>query len=385
MSPWPTRVAGLPLPAAFVDLDAFDANLGVVLDRLAPHVTVRIATKSVRVPDLLRRALDADPRVRGLMTYHPAETAWLAARGFRDLLLAYPVARAPDAAPLADAVRAGARVRVIVDDAAQVAVLAALDPRPELAIDVDASIHVLGQHVGVRRSPIRDPEAALAVAQVARDAGLQVTAVMAYEAQVAGLRDHVPGRPWLDVAFGWLKARSRPVVRARRQEVAGALRDAGHAIDLVNGGGSGSVRGTSHDGSVTEVAAGSALLAPHLFDGYDDLPVTPAGYFALPLTRRPDAGHVTAFGGGIVASGEAGPDRLPVVVWPAGLSPLSLEGFGEVQTPLRRGEPDPGDAVVCRPAKAGEWLERFAEVHLVRGDARVGRATTYRGGGLVTG
>ena len=48
---------GAPLPAALVDLAAFDRNLARLL---APVVTagktLRVASKSVRVPALLRRA-----------------------------------------------------------------------------------------------------------------------------------------------------------------------------------------------------------------------------------------------------------------------------------------------------------------------------------------
>ena len=43
---------------------------------------------------------------------------------------------------------------------------------------------------------------------------------------------------------------------------------------------------------------------------------------------------VTVHGGGLVASGPAGPDRLPTPWAPAGLELIGLEGAGEVQTPL---------------------------------------------------
>jgi D-serine deaminase-like pyridoxal phosphate-dependent protein len=130
------------------------------------------------------------------------------------------------------------------------------------------------------------------------------------------------------------------------------------------------------------VTAGSGYLDSHLFSYYRDIDLEPAAYFALQVVRRPKAGVVTCHGGGYIASGEAGVDRLPVVALPEGAKLMPLEGAGEVQTPvvLPAGvDVAIGDPVFFRHAKAGELAEHFAEYLLVRGERVVDRAPTYRG------
>lgn len=395
---WRALLRDRPLPAALVDLEAFDDNarcLAAALPDGGP--TLRVASKSVRVPALLRRLLDGPwaSRLRGLMTFSAHETAWLADEGFDDLLLAYPIGRADEAAALARAATA-ARVTAMVDDVAQARLLSAAAAEAgvtlSVGLDVDASWRPLGGavHLGVRRSPVRTAEDALRLARAVRPLpGLRVDAVMAYEAQVAGLRDRTPGGGPADrLSDGVkrvIKRRSVGLVAARRAAVVDALRAEGFSVDLVNGGGTGSVHSTGRDPVVTEVTAGSGFVCPHLFDGYADLPLRPALFFALAVVRRSDPDHVTCAGGGYVASGPAAVDRLPVVHAPSGWAPLGMEGFGEVQTPLRRGrgaEPlGHGDPVLFRPAKAGELAERFASYLLVRGDEVVDEVPTLRGAG----
>ena len=133
---------------------------------------------------------------------------------------------------------------------------------------------------------------------------------------------------------------------------------------------------------MSELAAGSGLLGPQLFDYYSNIHFEPALFFALAVARRPSPGLVTCAGGGYIASGEPGPDRLPRPFLPRGLRLVDAEGCGEVQTPLRV---PPGvalaigDPVLFRPAKAGETLERFNEVLLVQAGRIVERVPTYRG------
>ncbi len=378
------------LPAALIDLDALEANAVVLAGRGKP---VRVATKSIRCPEILRLLL-AMPDMVGLMTWSAPETALLAEQGFDDFLVAYPIARAGDARRIAALTAAGKTVRAVIDAPEQVALLAAAHqagPPIRVCLDVDASWRPAGAHLGVRRSPIRDAAAAVALGRAVRatEGRLVLDAMMAYEAQVAGMADINPGSRWLDPARGWIKSRSVPAVARLRRGVHDALLEEGHPVGLVNGGGTGSLDSTSADPVVTEVTAGSGFFAPHLFDHYHGLGLRPAAFFALEIVRRSDPGFATCAGGGWPASGEIGPSRSPKVHLPPGVAPLALEGWGEVQTPFAIAPNAPplqiGDPILARHAKAGELLEHFAEVLLVRGDRVVGRAPTLRGLGSRSG
>src|SRR6201999_3112754 len=100
------------------------------------------------------------------------------------------------------------------------------------------------------------------------------------------------------------------------------------------GGGGARIGRPAAEPAVTEVAAGSGLFAPTLFDAYRAFTPRPAALFALPVVRVPAPGVATVLGGGYVASGAAGRDRLPRPVFPPGLKLDKAEGAGEVQTPL---------------------------------------------------
>jgi len=206
---------------------------------------------------------------------------------------------------------------------------------------------------------------------------------MFYDAQIAGLPDSSP-------VVRRMKRTSDAELRSRRAEVVAAARALAD-LELVNGGGTGSLHVTHHDPSLTELAAGSGLFAPTLFDGYDDLSLRPAAYFAAPVVRRPGDGFVTAYGGGYVASGPPGWSRVPSPLPEQQLALLRQEAAGEVQTPLKGPGADRlslGDRIWFRHAKAGELAERFAEFVLVSsdgGDRVVGRAATYRGEGQCFG
>ncbi|MEM9195278.1 MAG: amino acid deaminase/aldolase, partial [Myxococcota bacterium] len=173
-------------------------------------------------------------------------------------------------------------------------------------------------------------------------------------------------------------------LQALRGEVVATLRSAGHEISLVNGGGTGSLESTRSDPSVTELTAGSGFFSPALFDGYQGFRHAPAAGFALPVVRRPRPNIVTCHGGGYIASGAAGEDRLPVPTLPPGGALLPLEGAGEVQTPVRFERPPGlalGEPVFFRHAKAGELCERFSKLALIDGTEVVDEVSTYRGEG----
>ena len=135
---------------------------------------------------------------------------------------------------------------------------------------------------------------------------------------------------------------------------------------------------------MTELAAGSGLYDPVLFDDYRSLELQPAAGFALAVSRRPGPGVATLLGGGYIASGAPGKDRLPEPYLPPGLRLDALEGAGEVQTPVPGDAADGlrvGDRVYLRHAKAGELCERFDSLHLLAGEEVVDVVPTYRGEG----
>lgn len=379
--------APLPTPVFVVDLDAFDANADDLVRR-AGGLPVRIASKSVRVPALIERALAHDG-FRGVLAFTLREALWLHRQGIcDDILVAYPTVDRGALAELTSSPEAAADIAIMVDSPAHLDVVDGARPpggaEVRVAVDVDAGLRLAGQHIGPKRSPLQDTASIVALArEIDRRAGFRLVGAMTYEGQVAGLQDVVPTARARSMVLRRLKSLSMSQLAVRRRELDRALRQVAD-LEFWNGGGSGSVEATAADPVVTEIAAGSGLLVPTLFDHYASFEPRPASYLGLPVVRRPAPGVVTVHGGGIVASGPAGADRLPTPWAPAGLSLTSLEGAGEVQTPIT-GQPadllEVGDLVWFRPAKSGEPFEHALSVHLLSGDEFVDTVPTYRGCG----
>jgi D-serine deaminase-like pyridoxal phosphate-dependent protein len=379
----------LDAPLALVDLDAFDANADDLVRR-AGGKPIRVASKSVRCRALLERVLAKDG-FAGIMSFTLAESLWLARSGFDDILLAYPSADRAAFAELAADPKLAAAVTVMVDDVAQLDLIdAARGGGAEVirvCLELDTSLKLLGGRirVGALRSPLHSPAQVADVARaVAGRPGFKLVGIMAYEGHIAGVGDAVAGRPLRSRAIRLMQATARRELAERRAAVVRAVRAVVPDLEYVNGGGTGSVQHTAAEDSVTEIAAGSGLYVPRLFDNYRSFTGRPAALFAQPVVRRPGVGIVTVLGGGYPASGAAGPDRLPVPYLPEGLRYDPQEGPGEVQTPLIGSPADDlliGDKVWFRHAKAGELCERFDVLHLVEGGTVTATVPTYRGEG----
>ncbi|WP_199431098.1 alanine racemase [Qaidamihabitans albus] len=377
-------------PLAIVDLDAFDANAADLVRRAAGR-PLRVVSKSVRCRALLERALER-PGFAGLMCYSLAEALWLFEEGTSDdIVVAYPTVDHGALRALAADDAARAAITIMVDSPEHLDVVdAALGlghPEIRVCIEVDASWRPLpGVHVGTRRSPVFTPRQAGALARtIAARSGFRVVGAMAYEGQIAGVPDAVGGlRGGLT---RWMQRRSAAELARRRAAAVAAVR-AVTDLEFVNGGGTGSLESTRADRAVTEIAAGSGLLGPALFARYSRFTPRPAALFALPVVHKPVRGIATLFAGGYIASGAAGPSRLPSPYLPEGLQLLGVEGAGEVQTPVTGKAARAlrlGDRVWFRHAKAGELAERFAGYHLISGDRVERTVPTYRGEGKAFG
>jgi D-serine deaminase-like pyridoxal phosphate-dependent protein len=369
--------AELEPPYAVVDLAAFRRNADDLVRR-AQGTPIRVASKSVRCRALIKAALER-PGFHGVMSYSLPEAIWLARNGVDDILMGYPTIHRAALRELAADAEVAARITLMIDDFEHLALIKAATGGGEkirVCLDVDASLRIFGQHLGVRRSPLRTPDQVLALARrVVADDAFELVGVMFYEAQIAGLPDTSP-------AVRLVKKLSANELSDRRGLVVDAVKQVA-PLRLVNSGGTGSIEVSSADPAVTEVTAGSGLYGPTLFDKYDVFQPEHAVAYALGVVRRPLPRIATLFGGGYVASGPAKKSRLPSPAWPSGLSLLGTEGAGEVQTPVQ-GEAARGlrigDRVWMRYAKAGEMLERFDVLHAIDGN-ELTELVTYRGEG----
>lgn len=387
----------LEAPLAVVDLEAFDRNADDLVRRAGGR-PIRVASKSVRCRFLLERVLRRDG-FAGVMTYSLPEALWLAGEwaggdlGDVDLLVAYPTVDHTALRQLAADEHARELVTIMVDSVAHLDLVdAALgDGHPEIRVCMELDVSwrpLFGRdfaHIGSRRSPLFTAAQAEALAKVIRSRpGFRLVGLMGYEGQIAGLGDRPTGKPLYGAALRWVQSRSAPELAARRAEAVARIGD----LEFVNGGGTGSIETTGAEDAVTEIAAGSGLIGPTLFDNYERFSPAPAVLFALPVVRKPRRKTATLFSGGYIASGPTGKDRQPTPYLPAGLSLLALEGAGEVQTPVTgRAARDlrVGDRVWLRHTKAGELAERFTEYHVLEGDRITRTVPTYRGEGRCFG
>lgn len=387
---WPAlsaATAGLDAPVGALHLGALRHNAHDMLRR-AHGTPIRIASKSVRVRSVIE-ALLRQPGYRGVLAYTLAEALWLADT-VDDLVVGYPTAERGSIRRLAGDADLASRVTLMVDSPQQLDLIDAVLPpsqREEIRVclELDASWQapVLG-HLGVRRSPVHDPaDAGALAAYIVRRPGFRLVGMMSYEAQIAGVVNRPAGRPVDGAVNRWMQSRSLPELLERRARAVAAVRE--HAdLEFVNGGGTGSLEATAADASITEIAAGSGLFGGHLFDGYAHFTPAPAAAFALDVVRSPSPAHATILGGGWIASGPPGPDRVPRIVWPEGLAMVPRESAGEVQTPVTgaaAGRLRAGDRVWFRHTKSGELSEHLNEFAVVDGDAVVDTVPTYRGEG----
>lgn len=361
-----------PAPVGVIDLAAFDYNAAQMPTR-AGGLPIRVASKSIRSVAALRRALEHEG-YRGILAYSVPEALHLVGEGFRDIVVAYPSVNRKALRELAADDTARESITVMVDSAE---LLGLLEGSLRVAIDIDCTLHLPGAVIGPRRSPVRTPEQVSALAREILRRGHRLVGLMAYEGQVASVADGLPGP--VGAVKRWLRTKSMTDLAPRRRACVAAARDVAD-IEFVNGGGTGSLQESAAEGTLTELAAGSGFYTPAIFDDFTGINHKAAAFFVCQVSRVPAPGWATVNSGGWIASGPPAKDRVPVPVWPAGLSYSSTEGAGEVQTPLRGADLEVEDLVWFRHAKAGEMTENVDRLLAVGHDG-VDVWDTYRGQG----
>jgi D-serine deaminase-like pyridoxal phosphate-dependent protein len=386
--------AGHPMPFAYIDLDLLEHNAHQIATR-AGDKQIRIASKSIRSVAILKRLLAAHTRFQGIMCFTAQEASYLAAQGFDDLLIGYPTWHEQDISSIARAIAAGTHITLMIDSIDHIHHIETIAQqhavRIPVCLDLDMALDLPGLHFGVWRSPLRTIAQTRPVIEcIIASPHVQLDGIMGYEAQIAGLGDHYPHQAAKNTLVRLLKKRSLREVAKRRADVVDLIKSYNIPLRFVNGGGTGSLHTTRAEPCVSEITAGSGFYAPALFDNYRDFKYQPAAGFAIEIVRQARAAHsnqpaiYTCLGGGYVASGAIGNDRLPQIHLPESAHLMPLEGVGEVQTPIiypGNLSLQLGDPIFLRHSKAGELCERFNHLLLVSHGEIVDEVTTYRGDG----
>lgn len=321
-------VSDLPTPALVLAADVFEANLATMATacpgpRLRPHVKAHKCT-----------ALAAAQQRHGHATFTcatPREVVGLADAGVgTDLLLANesldPVRLAAMAAR-----QDRATITVAVDSTDTIEAAARAGLRNVL-VDVN---------VGLPRCGCA-PDAAGALADAARRAGLTVRGVMGYEGHLMGVVDRADRTARLAVSVDAL-------VRAHG-DVGG---------DIVSTGGTGTY--DLHDGQVTEIQAGSYALMDTHYERLG-LPFGPALFVIGTVVSLSPTWAVADVGLKALGMDHGNPSIAGATVWFCSDEHVTF-------APVDGGAlPRVGDRVWVTPAHCDPTMAMHERVHLVLGD-----------------
>jgi len=224
-------------PALLLDLDAFEANLARMMDRVkSSGKAIRPHAKAHKCVEIAKRQLAAG--ACGVCVATLAEAELMSSAGITDILLTSPVA---DPAKMARVVKTGAMVAV--DHIQQVEwyqqAAEAAGRQLDVLIDLD---------VGDHRTGARSTEQAVEIAEaIARAANLNLRGLQGY----SGKGSHLAGEECRQLSRAtW----------AHAAEVREALKRKGIAIDIVSGGSTGTWQIDTANPEITEMQAGSFVL-----------------------------------------------------------------------------------------------------------------------------
>ncbi len=231
------RLEEVDTPALVLDLDALEANLATLQDCAGDRVRVRPHAKTHKSADLAKLQLELG--AVGVCCQKVSEAEALAEAGIADLLVSNEVVGSAKLERLA-ALSRRAHIGVCVDDAANVAELAALGASLDVYVEID---------VGRGRCGVAPGEAAVALArEIRRSPKLRFAGLQAYHGRAQHVRSMLERRSAIASAAGMVE---------KTKELLGK---AGIDCPVVTGAGSGSFMLEVESGAWDEIQPGSYVF-----------------------------------------------------------------------------------------------------------------------------
>lgn len=294
-------VSALDTPALLVDLDVIEANIARIAGECRKHgIGWRPHIKGNKTIEIVRKELAAG--AIGVTCAKIGEAEVMAAAGVGSILIANQIVGAPKIARLV-ALQAVSEVMVCIDSLANCAPIAAAAQAAgttvPVLIEVDVGMHRAGVAPG---APVL--ELANAVAKLP---GVRLVGLQTWESQAVSIADPVE------------KARVVREAVARFTASADACRAAGHRMDVVSCGGSGTFPYCAAQPGITEIEAGGAIFSDMLYRTMFHLDFPPALHVLASVTSRPvptrvimDAGKKSMSSDGAVPAPVGLPPARPV-------------------------------------------------------------------------
>ena len=342
-------------PALLIDLDGLEANIAAMAalcagkpQRLRPHAKTH---KSPIIAAMQRQA-----GAVGICCAKISEAEALVGGRIDDVLITTPLVGAPKLARLA-ALASRVHVTTVVDDIEALAGLA------EAAIGARTTLDVLVEvDVGQNRCGVRSPEAAADLADgIMRHRSLRFAGLQGYQGKLQGIVSP--------------QERGAAVLQAMQglQDAAALVRARGHEIEVLTGGGTGSVRFDLDLRILQELQPGSYVFmdASYRKIGWDEQgsppPFRPALTVLTRVISKPASDRVVVDAGWKAASCDAGPPEV------FGRDDLVFEFAGDEHGTLVRVDGGPvdlrlGDVIRLLPSHCDTTVNLYRAYTVHRGD-----------------
>lgn len=353
------ETAGLHHPVLVLDYERLRANLNTLRNRLPAQVALRLADKSLPVPDLLALGFETFGTERVMSFHLPLTERVLKRFPTVQALMGKPMPVRAAADFLANCPNAD-RVTWLIDNAETLAAYHAL------AIDLGVPLRIAFEvDIGLGRGGFRSVDELRSCQGAINNAHLIPVGLMGYEAHVNAL----PG-----ILGGGKTAQEQAMKRLQR--FAECLPP--EQRQIINTGGSSTILGLPGDGPANDFTLGSLLVKPSDFDQAINSEIQPALFIVTPVLKTCDhvlPGHPRL--SRVLRATTMIRDRIAFCyggkwmakpVHPAGLSPSPFFAASSNQHGLclpRHAEQ--ASHIVFRPTQSEAVLQQFSSLQLLEG------------------
>jgi D-serine deaminase-like pyridoxal phosphate-dependent protein len=291
--------SALDTPALLVDLDVMEANIARIVATCRAHgVAWRPHSKAHKTPEIAQMQIAAG--AIGVTCAKLGEAEVMAAAGIHDILIAnqivgpIKIGRLVELADRADTIICADSIENLTELGAA---FTRANKRLRVAIEVDIGMNRAGVSPGA-------PAAAFA-REIASHPGLRFVGVVGWEAHATTIADPAEKERTVRDAVSLLPASAR------------ACTEAGHRVEIVSCGGTGTFPYCAQQPGVTDVQVGGAIFSDMHYLTHYHIDFAPALTVLTTVTSRPTPTRIVVDAGKKTMSGDA---AMPA---PSGLPPIA--------------------------------------------------------------